>query len=77
MTEKPITASTSSATIDVTASSYMTEWLAHLLSPLFLEAPSIGWQLFALDSSQGDKKALVLSLDTYGTRLLTEALRWA
>ena len=40
----------------------------------YLEAPSIGWQLFALDSSQGDKKALVLSLDTYGTRLLTEAL---
>ena len=29
-----------------------------------------------LDSSQGDKKALVLSLDTYGTRPLTEALRY-
>jgi hypothetical protein len=38
------------------------------------EAPSIGWQLFALDSSQRDWKAFVASLDTYDTRLLTEAL---
>jgi hypothetical protein len=39
-----------------------------------LEAPSIGWQLFALDSSQYDSKAFVSSLDTYDTRLLTEVL---
>ena len=42
----------------------------------YLEAPSIGWQLFALDSSQRDWKAFVASLDTYDTRLLPEALSW-
>src|SRR5829696_7267132 len=45
-----------------------------LLASITLEAPSIGWQLLALDSSECDRKAFVSSLDTYGTRLLTEAL---
>jgi len=43
-----------------------------------LEAPPIGWQLFALDSPRRDGKAFVsfvLLLDTYDTRLLAEALR--
>ena len=48
--------------------------VAALAYSTVLEAPSIGWQLFALDSSQCDRKAFVSSLDTYGTRLLTEAL---
>jgi hypothetical protein len=39
-----------------------------------LEAPPIGWQLFALDSPRRDGKAFVSSLDTYDTRLLAEAL---
>jgi hypothetical protein len=39
-----------------------------------LEAPSIGRQLFALDSSQYDREAFVSSLNTYDTRLLTEPL---
>src|SRR5215217_5559209 len=40
-----------------------------------LELPSIGWQLFILDSSQSDPIALPAFLDTYATRLLTEPLR--
>src|SRR5215207_6103287 len=39
-----------------------------------LELPSIGWQLFILDSSQSDSTAFPSCLDTYATRLLTEAL---
>jgi hypothetical protein len=39
-----------------------------------LELPSIGWQLFILDRSQSDPKALPAFLDTYATRLLTEPL---
>jgi hypothetical protein len=39
-----------------------------------LELPSIGWQLFILDSSQSDPIALPAFLDTYATRLLTEPL---
>src|SRR5215203_65333 len=39
-----------------------------------LELPSIGWQLFILDSSQRDPIALPAFLDTYATRLLTEPL---
>src|SRR5215213_4276520 len=42
-----------------------------------LELPSIGWQLFILDSSQSDPIALPAFLDTYATRLLTEPLRAA
>jgi len=41
---------------------------------LDLELPSIGWQLFILDSSQSDPIALPAFLDTYATRLLTEPL---
>src|SRR5215216_8207445 len=41
---------------------------------LNLELPSIGWQLFILDSSQSDPIALPAFLDTYATRLLTEPL---
>src|SRR5215217_4708859 len=40
----------------------------------YLELPSIGWQLFILDSSQSDPIALPAFLDTYATRLLTEPL---
>src|SRR5215203_4984267 len=40
-----------------------------------LELPSIGWQLFILDSSQSDPITLPAFLDTYATRLLTEPLR--
>jgi len=39
-----------------------------------LEAAPIGWQLFALGSSQGDCTAFTLFLDTYATRLLALAL---
>src|SRR5215207_7868844 len=39
-----------------------------------LELPSIGWQLFILDSSQSDSIAFPSCLDTYATRLLTEPL---
>jgi hypothetical protein len=39
-----------------------------------LELPSIGWQLFILDSSQRDPIAFSAFLDTYATRLLTEPL---
>src|SRR5919112_3056758 len=39
-----------------------------------LDLPSIGWQLFILDSSQSDPIALPAFLDTYATRLLTEPL---
>ncbi len=39
-----------------------------------LELPSIGWQLFILDSYQSDSTAFPLSLDTCATRLLTEPL---
>jgi hypothetical protein len=39
-----------------------------------LELPSIGWQLFVLNSSQSDSTAFLSSLDTYVTRLLTEPL---
>src|SRR5215210_4063951 len=42
--------------------------------PVFLELPSIGWQLFALVGSQSDSTASFSSLDTYATRLLTEPL---
>ena len=41
-----------------------------------LELPSIGWQLFILDSSQSDPIALPAFLDTYAIRLLTEPLMW-
>src|SRR5215203_3107916 len=41
-----------------------------------LELPSIGWQLFILDRSQSDPKALPAFLDTYATRLLTEPLSY-
>ncbi len=40
-----------------------------------LEAAPIGWQLFALGSSQSDCTALTSLLDTYATRLLAQALR--
>ncbi len=40
-----------------------------------LEAPPIGWQLFALGDSQSDSTAFPSFLDTYATRLLAEALR--
>ncbi len=39
-----------------------------------LEAAPIGWQLFALGSSQSDCTALTSLLDTYATRLLAQAL---
>lgn len=39
------------------------------------ELPSIGWQLFILESSQSDSIAIPSCLDTYATRLLTEPLR--
>ena len=39
-----------------------------------LELPSIGWQLFILDSSQSHSTAFPSCLDTYATRLLTEPL---
>src|SRR5215218_7094728 len=44
-------------------------------SPSCLELPSIGWQLFILDSSQSDPITLPAFLDTYATRLLTEPLK--
>ena len=39
-----------------------------------LELPPIGWQLFALDSSQNDSTAFSSLLDIYATRLLAEPL---
>src|SRR5215216_1507169 len=42
---------------------------------VFLEVPSIGWQLFILESYQSDSTAFPSCLDTYATRLLTEPLR--
>jgi hypothetical protein len=47
----------------------------HNSSPPALELPSIGWQLFILDSSQSNSTAFPLCLDTYATRLLTEPLK--
>jgi hypothetical protein len=41
-----------------------------------LEAAPIGWQRFMLGSSHSDWTALLLSLVTYATRLLAQALRW-
>src|SRR5215216_5995327 len=41
---------------------------------VFLEVPSIGWQLFILESYQSDSTAFPSCLDTYATRLLTEPL---
>jgi hypothetical protein len=43
-------------------------------SNFVLELPSIGWQLFVLESSQSDSTAFPSCLDTYATRLLTEPL---
>src|SRR5215211_2334390 len=40
----------------------------------YLEVPSIGWQLFILESYQSDSTAFPSCLDTYATRLLTEPL---
>src|SRR5215217_1635412 len=51
---------------------YAVSWLPS--NPGNLVLPSIGWQLFILDSSQSDPIALPAFLDTYATRLLTEPL---
>src|SRR5918995_7050932 len=51
-----------------------TEAVVRLTVSPELELPSIGWQLFILDRSQSDPKALPAFLDTYATRLLTEPL---
>src|SRR5215218_5354562 len=46
----------------------------HPRAAFSLEVPSIGWQLFILESSQSDSTAFPSCLDTYATRLLTEPL---
>jgi hypothetical protein len=51
-------------------------WLLILPSGVgsHLEAPSIGWQLFILGSSQRDSTGFLSFLDTYAIRLLTSLL---
>ncbi len=49
--------------------------LACVFSNASLELPSIGWQLFILDSSQSDSTAFPSFLNTCATRLLAEPLR--